>query len=100
MGRKKWAVGAIGLLLVAAAAYVIVKNSGQTEETYKIGGDLTLTGDTAFWSEQLKKGLDLAVEEDNAARPPGSPRVEVIYEDNQGNVSKAVGIWQKLDTVD
>ena len=26
--------------------------------------------------------------------------MEVVYEDNQGNVGKAVGIWQKFDKVD
>lgn len=100
MGQKKWIGLGFSALLIAIVTFLVVKNSGPTEETYRIGADLTLTGDTAFWSEQLKKGLDLAVEEDNDARLAGSPRIKVIYEDNQGNVAKAVGIWQKLDTVD
>jgi branched-chain amino acid transport system substrate-binding protein len=71
-----------------------------TGPVFKIGADFTLTGNTAFWSEKLKNGMDLAVEEVNANASSGKGKVVVIYEDNQGNPGKAVSIWQKLDTVD
>ena len=46
---------------------------------------------------KLKKGLDLAVEEFNAK---AEEKIEVVYQDNQGNAPQAVSIFQRFATVD
>jgi branched-chain amino acid transport system substrate-binding protein len=66
----------------------------------KLGADFSLTGKTAFWSQQVRKGLDLGIDEINSQAGPSGAKVEVVYEDNQGSPANAVTAWQKLDQVD
>lgn len=67
-------------------------NKSKTDEI-SVGAVFTLTGGTAYWSEQLKKGMDIAVEEENAGE---QIPVKVIYEDVQGQPQQAVSTFQKL----
>jgi len=62
-----------------------------------IGADLTLTGPTAYWSEQIRAGLDAAIAEANGHR--GARQIRVIYQDNQANPAQAASVFQRLATV-
>ncbi len=64
----------------------------------KIGANLSLTGDFPYWSQQIKRGLDLALEHARAKDTVGTP--VIIYEDNQGDPTKAVTAFHKLLDVD
>ena len=63
----------------------------------KVGAAFTLSGDLAYWSEQIQKGMDLALDELNSGE---ATPVRVVYEDVQGNAQTAVSAFQKLDSVD
>jgi len=87
---------AVSLMLGCGGCRTNSKSSG--DEPLKIGADLTLTGPTAYWSQQIKKGLDLAVE---AANTHSGPRpIQVLYQDNQSNQGQAVSIFQRFATID
>jgi len=75
------------------------KTSPREKPALKIGADLTLTGEVTFWSEHLRRGIDLALAQVNAGMAD-APRVTVVYEDNQFKPSLAVSAWDKLVTVD
>lgn len=60
----------------------------------KIGADFTLTGDVAWWSLELKKGMDLALEDSDCQN------VQVVYEDNTFKATNAVSVFNKLTQMD
>lgn len=64
----------------------------------KIGANFTLTGNTSFWSTELKKGLDMVIDEvkDSSTRY----EFKVIYDDNKGKPNEAVNIFNKFATID
>jgi branched-chain amino acid transport system substrate-binding protein len=81
------------------AALVIAGCSKKPEEApIKIGADITLTGQTAFWGQQVKKGLDVAVAEANEEQ--GARPVKVLYQDNQGEAKNGISIFQRFATID
>jgi branched-chain amino acid transport system substrate-binding protein len=65
-------------------------------KTIKIGAILPLTGSGAFWGENAKKGIDLAVEEINSKGGVKHKKLEVIYEDSQTLPKFAVSALRKL----
>src|SRR2546423_2644846 len=89
-------------LIAAAAVAVIVAitltflNCSAKAPAYKIGAVFTLTGGTAYWSENLQKGMELALEEENR---PGEMPIKVLYEDVQGQAQLAASAFQKLSEV-
>lgn len=62
-------------------------------EKVKIGAILPMTGTFAFYGEDQRTGIDVALEE-------VGDRVEVIYEDSAGENPKAVAAFSKLTNVD
>jgi len=92
-GRKWLSVVLAAVLL--AALLIVAGCGGKGSQTPRIGADFTLTGATAYWSTQIKKGMDLA-----AAESKGEPKVEIVYEDNQGNPANSVSAFNKLANVD
>lgn len=64
----------------------------------KIGACLSLTGPFPYWSQQIKRGLDLALEHASASGSGKAPMI--VYEDNQGDPKIAVTAFQKLVNVD
>lgn len=81
----KLITGIIVVLIVISGGYFIFNKKPQTQLTQnqpiKIGVILPLTGDNGFVGQEMKKGIELAVEE---AKNQGK-NFQVIYEDDQGN---------------
>lgn len=69
-------------------------------EIIKIGAVLPLTGDSAAWGEQGKYGIQMAVDEINAAGGIKGRKVTVVYEDSKAEPRTAVSAIQKLTSVD
>ncbi len=94
-------------LLLALAVAVVGAAAGcnradpepaaSTPRELKIGGVFTMTGGTAYWSTQLKRGMDMAIEEANTG---GDQPVRLIVEDVQGRAQLAPAAFQKLTQSD
>ena len=69
------------------------------EEEVKIGAIFALTGDAAMYGERAKRGVELALEEINKEGIRGS-KINIVYEDSQGDSQKAVSAFQKLVELD
>jgi branched-chain amino acid transport system substrate-binding protein len=93
--RKLWFV-VIGVVLIAAVLWQALLRKS-SPEAFKVGAVFTLTGGTSYWSEQTKKGMDLALQELNVGN--GKP-VIVVYEDVQGNPQMAAAAMNKLINID
>ena len=95
--KKIW-IGVLILIIAALAVSLIVTQTKKEPEEIKIGAIFALTGDAAMYGESAKNGLELAIEELN--KKLLDKKITVVYEDNQGDPSKAVSSFQKLADVD
>ena len=100
MTKKQLIVGAVIVIVLAAFAGACLDKQPTESEEIKIGAILPLTGEAAKYGEDAKLGIDLAVEEINAAGGIKGKKIQVVYEDSQAAPSQGVAAIQKLVTVD
>ncbi|MBQ9495340.1 MAG: ABC transporter substrate-binding protein [Treponema sp.] len=67
-------------------------------DSIKIGGVFPLSGSVAVYGVECKRGVDLAIEEINAAGGINGKQVTLISEDDEGNPDKSVSAFTKLTT--
>ena len=72
----------------------------KSSETIKIGAIGPLSGAVAVYGVEAKNGIELAVEEINAAGGINGKKVEIISEDDEGNPEKSVNAYKKIVTKD
>lgn len=82
----------IGLMVAGCS-----KSGGNT---IKVGSIGPLSGAVAVYGVECKNGIDLAVEEINAAGGVNGQLLEIIAEDDEGNPEKSVSAYKKLVTKD
>jgi len=66
------------------------------EKIIKIGAILPLTGQNARYGELEKTGLEMALQEINNSGGINGKKLEIIYEDSQGDSKQALGSWRKI----
>ncbi len=69
-------------------------NSGG--DTIKVGVYVDLTGQTSSFGQSTKNGIQLAVEEINAAGGVNGKKIELLIEDDQGRTEQAKTVVEKL----
>ncbi|MBI4866842.1 MAG: ABC transporter substrate-binding protein [Candidatus Wallbacteria bacterium] len=84
-------------LLTLAAPFTLARAEG---ETIKIGAVLPLTGGIAAFGMESKDGIELAVEEINAAGGVLGKKVEVLVEDDKGDPADTTNAVSKLINTD
>lgn len=85
---------------VVSAMMMAASCSGKKNDTIKIGGIAPLSGGVAVYGVECKNGIDLAVEEINAAGGINGQKIEFICEDDEGDSAKSVNAYKKLVTKD
>ena len=88
--RKFWAA------LVAMALCLTMMAPVALADTIKIGGLAPLTGSLAAYGNGVKDGVDLYIEQLNAAGGINGNLVEILWEDEQGDVTQAINAFNKL----
>ena len=73
--------------------------AGTTSPTVTFGASFPLTGDNASYGQDAKQGIDLALDEANAASG-GKYMLKVIYEDDRVDPKTGVSIIEKFVNVD
>ena len=86
----------ITLMVAAMLALSMLLPSAIAEETIKLGGISVLTGPAAVYGIAVQKGVDLYVDQVNAAGGVDGKKVEVIWEDDQGDATAGVNAFNKL----
>jgi branched-chain amino acid transport system substrate-binding protein len=83
-------------------ASVMALTSCGKKETNEIviGGIFRLSGGVAVYGVECKNGIDLAIEEINAAGGVNGKNIVLISEDDEGNPDKTVNAYQKLTSKD
>ncbi|MCR5723635.1 MAG: ABC transporter substrate-binding protein [Treponema sp.] len=83
-----------------AALLACVSCSKAESGTIKVGSIGPLSGAVAVYGVECKNGIDLAVQEINAAGGVNGQQFVVIAEDDEGNPEKSVSAYKKLTTKD
>ncbi len=83
-----------GAALAAAAA--LGASAGQAQEPLRIGSILSVTGPAAFLGEDMKAGMEIAVEEINAAGGIDGRKIEWIFYDAESQSQKALSATRRL----
>lgn len=76
------------------------KDGAAESEVIKIGVIAPLTGDVAQYGVAVKEGVELKVEEINAAGGINGKKVELIISDSKGDAQEAVNIFKKMVSQD
>ncbi len=102
MKNKPVAFGALILVIVAIVLAVVYLPTRQKVaiDPLKIGVDFPLTGNLARYGEWGKRAIEIASEETNASGGVNGLPVQVFFEDNQGEPSKALSAYQKMKSLD
>ena len=90
----------LGVLSAAVLALTLASCSKAEFNSVKIGGIFPLSGQVAVYGVECKNGVDLAIEEINAAGGINGKPVVLVSEDDEGNPDKTVNAFKKLSTKD
>ena len=80
-----------GILMISLSAPMVA-----AEETIKIGGISVLTGPASLYGIAVQKGIDLYIEQLNEAGGIDGKKVEILWEDDQGDPTSAQQACFKL----
>lgn len=72
--------------------------AAQTQGDVLVGAILPLTGEGAFWGQNSKRGIELAVEDLKATSH--EPKIRVVFEDDRCSAKDAVAAFHKLVEMD
>ena len=98
---KKFAKKALCVLFVAMIAGMMFTGcSKKTSDTIKIGGIFPLSGSVAVYGTECRNGVEMAINEINAAGGVNGKMLELIAEDDEGSPEKSVNAYKKLVTKD
>lgn len=81
---------------IAAMLMSLVGCSKKESNTIKVGGIAPLSGAVAVYGVECKNGIDLAIEEINAAGGIDGKALEFVCEDDEGSPDKTVNAFKKL----
>jgi len=91
----------IGLIFSIFLTFSCVQKGGPTTgstggDTIRVGVYGDLTGQTSSFGQSTKNGIELAVEEINAAGGVNGKKIELVIEDDQGRPEQAKTVVSKL----
>ena len=102
MWKKAASVMLASAMVVSLAACGSSGNNGKSDsgssdaDTFKIGGIGPTTGDAAIYGTAVKNGIQLAVDEINAAGGINGKQIEYKFEDDQADSEKSVNAYNTL----
>lgn len=84
--------------LAAGAAMVALSigSASANDQPFKIGTILSVTGPAAFLGEDMKAGMEIAIEEINAAGGINGRKVEWVFYDAESQSQKALSATRRL----
>ena len=88
------------IVLFAFIIVIVITQSGKKPNVISIGAVLVLTGPDAKAGQSAKQGINLAMEEINNSGGIRGKKLEIIYEDDQGDPQRAVSAVMKLIDID
>lgn len=87
-------LGVIVVVMVIVLVAIFYKPA--PKETIKIGAVIPLTGDTSSYGEHMKEGIELAKDEINLNGGIKRRKLEIVYDDSQGNAQQGLTAYREL----
>ncbi|MDR0786146.1 MAG: ABC transporter substrate-binding protein [Treponema sp.] len=87
-------------VLICAVIFVFAGCTKNSADVITIGGIFPLSGTVAVYGVECKNGIELAIEEINAAGGVNGKKLVLVSEDDEGNPEKTVNAYKKLTTSD
>ncbi|MDR1985388.1 MAG: ABC transporter substrate-binding protein [Treponema sp.] len=97
---KKFVLVLWGLGLTASLVFAGGGAEAKGSGAITIGGIFPLSGPVAVYGVEARNGIELAIEEVNAAGGINGQKLVLISEDDEGNPEKTVNAYKKLTTKD
>ncbi len=97
---KRMTLSIVAVVAAVCVALAFGACSGAESNTIKVGGIYPLSGAVAVYGVEAKNGVELAIEEINAAGGIDGKMIELIAEDDEGNPEKTVNAYKKLTAKD
>ena len=101
MNKKTVMLGLLAILAsVVGLVWLLRARQHRRPSRIEIGAVLPLTGSAAVWGQNVKKGMDLALDQVNAAGGVRGRQLQVLYEDSEGLPRNSVSALTKLIDAD
>lgn len=84
------------LVLICFMIFIVITHTKRGPNEIVIGAILPLTGDGAMYGEWTKKGIDLAINEENQKGGINGKKIKILYEDTQQKPDLGVAAFKKL----
>lgn len=91
--KKRSLISIALVLMLALSAFAPI---ALAEDVIKVGGIGVLSGPYAVYGLAVQKGVDLYIEQLNAAGGVDGKKVEMIWEDTQGDPASAINAFNKV----
>lgn len=92
--RKK--ISWLSLVLALVLGLGLMAPAAMAEDVIKLGGIGVLSGPAGLYGLAVQKGVDLYIEQLNAAGGIDGKQVQVIWEDTQGDITVGISAYKKL----
>jgi len=99
MKKKTW-VGVVVVAVVIAIALLVAWPWSPSSKEIKLGAMFPLTGEVASYGQKAKRGIELAVEEQNAKGGLLGKQIYVEFQDDRNDKKEAISIMIKFATID
>lgn len=99
MNRKAW-IGVVTLVAVAAVVLLMMQPWGSSSKPINLGATFPLTGEVASYGLKAKRGIEMAVADQNAKGGLLGSQIAVDFQDDRNDKKEAVSIMTKFATID
>ncbi|MEW6363137.1 MAG: penicillin-binding protein activator [Acidobacteriota bacterium] len=97
---KGWVAAAILVVGVVAVALLVTRPRAPSSNRIELGATFPLTGEVASYGQKAKRGIELAVEDQNAKAGLFGKPIVVDFQDDRNDKKEAVSIMTKFATID
>ncbi len=99
--NKKRIIGSVVTVVVAVVlGLIIFVQNGPKQSSYKIGAILPLTGRVAMLGKNVRNGMQMAIDDVNAAGGINGHKLEIEFGDSKNDPKEGVSLMNKFTSVD
>jgi branched-chain amino acid transport system substrate-binding protein len=99
MNKKAW-IALVIVIATVAVALLIMQPWAPSSKTIKFGATFPLTGEVASYGQKAKRGIEMAVKDQNTKGGLLGKQIVVDFQDDRNDKKEAVSIMTKFATID
>lgn len=98
MNKKIWI--AVAVVIGVVAALLVTQPWAPSSKTINLGATFPLTGEVASYGQKAKRGIEMAMEDQNSKGGILGKQIAVDFQDDRNDKKEAVSIMTKFATID